>query len=82
VRKAAEAAATTAISAVEQQRPRPDLKPVPKVYVVKPGDSLWKIAKKELTSGDKWKLIYDLNKSTIGSNPDLILPGQKLVMPV
>jgi nucleoid-associated protein YgaU len=82
VRTAAEAAAPAASLAVAQQRSRPDLKPVPKVYVVKPGDSLWKIAKKELASGDKWKLIYDLNKSMIGNDPKLILPGQKLVMPV
>ena len=28
-----------------------------------------------------WKEIYDLNKATIGSNPNLIKPGQTLKMP-
>ena len=27
------------------------------------------------------RLIYDLNKSVIGNNPALILPGQKLTIP-
>lgn len=60
---------------------RPDTKPVPKVYVVKSGDSLWKIAKMQLGNGAKWQDIYNLNKSVIGSDPNLIKPGQKLVMP-
>lgn len=65
-------------------RSRPDTKPVPKVYVVRPGDSLWKIAKLELDDGSKWKKIYNIpeNKKVIGPDPNLIKPGQKLVMPV
>jgi len=70
--------------AVSQQRPRTDTKPVPKVYVVKPGDSLWKIAKLQLGSGSKWSQIYQIadNRKTIGPNPNLIFPGQKLILPV
>jgi len=60
---------------------RPDTKPVPKVYTVKPGDTLYNIAKKELTDGNKWRDIYNNNLNTIGKNPNVILPGQKLVMP-
>jgi nucleoid-associated protein YgaU len=60
---------------------RPDNKPVPKVYTVKSGDTLWAIAKLHLGNGAKWQLIYDLNKSVIGPDPNLIKPGQKLVMP-
>lgn len=61
--------------------PRPDLKPVPKMYVVRPGDNLFKIAKMELGDGNRWPQIYDANKSVIGPDPNLIFPGQQLVMP-
>jgi len=81
VRTAAEVAVLAVSPGVAQQRSRPDVKPVPKVYVVKPGDSLWKIAKMELGSGAKWSQLYAANKSVIGPAPDLIRPGLKLVMP-
>lgn len=60
---------------------RPDLKPVPKTYTVRPGDSLWAIAKLQLGSGSRWREIYDLNVAVIGPDADLIQPGQELVMP-
>ncbi|MFW5436558.1 LysM peptidoglycan-binding domain-containing protein [Paenibacillus apiarius] len=60
---------------------RPDTKSKPKTYVVKAGDSLSKIAKLELGNSAKWKSIYDLNKKTIGKDPNKLKPGQKLVMP-
>jgi murein DD-endopeptidase MepM/ murein hydrolase activator NlpD len=50
-------------------------------YVVKSGDWLAKIAKAKLGAADKWRAIYDLNKSVIGGNPNLIHPGQKFQMP-
>lgn len=81
VRTAAEAVAPAASPGVAQQRPRPDLKPVPKVYVVKPGDSLWKIAKLQLGDGNKYSAIYNANKAVIGPDPNKITPGMKLVMP-
>ncbi|WP_338015876.1 LysM peptidoglycan-binding domain-containing protein [Paenibacillus mesophilus] len=61
--------------------PRPDLKPVPITYTVKPGDSLWAIAKLNLGSGSRWRDIYEMNRAVIGPNSDLIYPGQELVMP-
>ena len=42
---------------------------------VKKGDNLSKIAKKYNTT---WKKIYEKNKDVIGSNPNLIYPGQIL----
>lgn len=60
---------------------RSDIKPVPKVYLVKPGDTLTAIAKRELGSSSKWREIYNNNLKVIGRNADLIKPGQKLVMP-
>jgi nucleoid-associated protein YgaU len=62
------------------------------VYVVVGGDSLWAIAERHLaartgeppTSSEIdrfWREIYELNHETIGSDPDLILPGQHLRIP-
>lgn len=50
-------------------------------YTVKSGDWLAKIARAKLGAADKWRAIYDLNKSVIGGNPNLIHPGQKFKMP-
>ncbi len=56
-------------------RPAP---PPPKTYTVKPGDTLWAIAKKALGDGSRWKEIYDKNKSVIGKDPNKLKPGQVL----
>jgi len=50
-------------------------------WTVKSGDSLSKIAKDVYDDGGKYMKIYEANKSTIGDNPNLIKPGQKLVLP-
>ncbi|SFA83303.1 LysM domain-containing protein [Cohnella sp. OV330] len=60
---------------------RTDMKPVPKTYTVRQGDTLYAIAKRELGSSARWNEIYAKNKALIGSDPNLIQPGQKLVMP-
>lgn len=51
-----------------------------RTYVVVKGDSLSKIAKREYGDADKWRQIYEANRSTI-KDPDLIYPGQKLTIP-
>ena len=49
-------------------------------YVVRPGDSLSKIAKDVYDNGGLFNKIYDANKATIGDNPNMIKPGQKLTI--
>jgi LysM repeat protein len=60
---------------------RPSTKSTPKTYVVKKGDCLWKIAQRFYGKGSEWRKIYEANKKVIGKNPNLIYPGQKLVIP-
>jgi len=48
------------------------------VYTVKSGDNLSKIASKY---GINWRELYNTNKSVIGSNPNLIRPGQTFNIP-
>ena len=50
-------------------------------YTVKSGDSLWKIAQKNLGDGSRWQEIYNMNQGVIGSDPNLIYPGQVYNMP-
>lgn len=53
-----------------------------RIYVVKPGDNLSKIARIFYGDDHLWKKIYEANKTTIGGNPNLIYPGQRFVIPV
>lgn len=61
------------------------------VHTVEPGDSLWRIARSLLTGdgaapsgadiSDLWRSIYEINRETIGDDPNLIHPGQVLQLP-
>ncbi|MGW2561379.1 transglycosylase family protein [Streptomyces sp. NPDC001514] len=46
-------------------------------YTVRPGDNLWAIADANEVPGG-WPALYEANQETVGSDPDLILPGQSL----
>jgi nucleoid-associated protein YgaU len=49
-------------------------------YTVKSGDSLSKIAKQVYGDASQWKKIHEANRAKI-PNPDLIHPGDELVIP-
>jgi DNA-binding SARP family transcriptional activator len=61
--------------------------PTREVYRVRPGDSLWRIAERELGSGFRWREIYRLNEGKQFSDgrsltdPHLIYPGWVLDLP-
>lgn len=57
---------------------RPVARPVPKEYAVKSGDTLWMIAKRLTGNGANYTAIAQKNGI---KNPNLIYPGQKLVIP-
>lgn len=50
-------------------------------YTVVRGDCLWNITKKYTGNGARWPELYNLNKSVVGANPNLIYPGQVLTLP-
>lgn len=52
----------------------------PKTHTVVSGDNLWNIARKYYGTND-WQTIYNANISIIGSNANLIRPGQVLTIP-
>ncbi|MCC9624041.1 Ig-like domain-containing protein [Thalassospira sp. MA62] len=49
-------------------------------YVVQPGNSLWRIARRAYGEGLKYWVIYDQNRGQI-RDPDLIYPGQIFALP-
>jgi nucleoid-associated protein YgaU len=64
------AAASTGASAAGAQR----------TYTVQKGDSLSKIAQQVYGRADRWHAIFNANRDKI-ADPDLIHPGQVLVLP-
>lgn len=81
---------TTAwIGALGSRRtPVSDTTPAHPEVRVEPGDTLWSIARATLprdASADqidrRWRAIYRANLDTVGRDPDLIRPGQRLLLP-
>lgn len=77
----AEAAGQLAPSPARAEAAARPVPPPPKTYTVKPGDTLWAIAKRTLGDGSRWREVYEANVSVIGKDPNLILPGQTLRLP-
>jgi nucleoid-associated protein YgaU len=62
---------------------RPDASAAPaadRSYTVRSGDTLSGIAKREYGDAGQWKRIFEANRDKI-DNPDLIHPGQELMIP-
>ena len=60
----------------------PSREPVERtVYVVRSGDSLSRIAQRHYGEAKQWTRIYEANRDLIGNDPNLIQPGQSLVLP-
>lgn len=85
------AAAPPSATALEHDLPvRPEARAAAAydVVVVRPGDTLWDIARRHLPAGASdasiaraWPRWYAANRAVIGSDPDLLLPGQRLRSP-
>lgn len=57
---------------------RTNLKSGAACYVVRSGDTLSRIAS---AFGTTVQAVYESNRTTIGADPNLIRPGQKLYIP-
>jgi Dyp-type peroxidase family len=67
-----------------QNFPTPSIEePVPsKTYVVRQGDDLAKISQRAYGDDSIYTLIYDANKNVIGPNPNILVAGQILYIPI
>ena len=70
------------------QDPHLTVDAAPRRVVVRTGDCLWHLAVADLPADAsparvtaRWRAIYRLNAAVIGPDPDLIHPGQRLVLP-
>lgn len=55
--------------------------PAYKLYTIKSGDSLSRIAKREYGNANDWRRIFEVNQDTI-KDPDKIFPGQEIRIPL
>jgi nucleoid-associated protein YgaU len=88
-RAKAEAAAKAAAEPPPAEAPAAEAQPeaaasepaaAPQTYVVQAGDSLSAISEKIYGDAKHWTTIFEHNKDKI-SDPDVIHPGQELVIP-
>lgn len=61
--------------------PRRPVGPIPRLHTVQRGETLSGIAEAQLGAAGRWPEIFALN-SAILTNPDRIIPGQVLLLPV
>ena len=70
------------VAAPSAQPERPSVtKPKSVEYVVQRGDSLWRIAERQLGDGNRYPAIVDLNSKLLRRGPDFIREGWTLKLP-
>jgi nucleoid-associated protein YgaU len=68
-------------SATHKTRPVHAVHTTHATFRVRHGESLWRIARRKLGSGHKWRELYEANKDAIGGDPDYVRAGTRLVIP-
>ena len=70
------------------RRTSPSPRAITGTFVVRAGDCLWSIAARGLPAGatpaavaTRWHAIYAANRAAIGPDPDVVEPGQRLLLP-
>lgn len=72
------AEASADVGAAEDQEPAQDAL---RDYTLRRGDSLSIVAARELGNGARWNEIYELNRDTIGPDPERIRDGMVIKLP-
>ena len=67
-------------TSLEKEEPTPVTHEALDRHVVRRGESLWRISARSFRDGKRWRDLYRANRPRI-PNPDLIYPGQELVIP-
>jgi len=80
VKRAALAAAAAALAAAGPLAAQQDTVPEGRVHVVRPGDTLWDIARQYLADPFLWPDIFRLNTDVV-RDPARIYPNERLVLP-
>ncbi len=65
----------------QEKKVESEVKVKTKEYTIQKGDTLWKIAEKEMGSGYRWKYLYEINKERI-KNKDKLNVGGKIIIPI
>ena len=65
------------------ERPQERAAPRSKTHTVVSGDTLYGISRRFGRPGSAWRELYAIpaNRQVIGNNPNLIFPGQRLIIP-
>ncbi len=79
-RPAPAAASSAAAGAAERPTPTPAAATTLEPYVVQPGDTLSRIAKKVYNDANKWNVIFEANRNIL-SKPESVRVGQTLMIP-
>lgn len=67
-------------TSLEKEEPTPVTSQATDRHVVRRGESLWRISARSFQDGARWRDLYRANRPRI-KDPDLIYPGQELVIP-
>lgn len=67
-------------SPLKAEEPQWESQETGRVHIVEQDETLYMIAQNELGDGERWKELAELNADRI-ANPDLLYPGQEIVLP-
>lgn len=67
------------VPVAHEVRPAQERQAIPR-YIVRPGDYLSLIASRKCGQAGDWTGIYAASRAVIGADPDMIYPGQRLVV--
>ena len=67
---------------VEKKLTKADLSGEKREHIIQKGESLWMLAVQEYGDGIYWRWIYEENTDVIKGNPNRIIPGTKIRIPL